>query len=210
MIIAPSILSADFGNLDRSIQQVSSAEWLHVDVMDGHFVPNITIGPIVVKGIRKYTNQVLDTHLMISDPLRYAKDFVQAGSDRITFHFEAVSDPIKVAEELKKLGVPIGISIKPKTDVKVLLKVLEYVDLVLVMSVEPGFGGQEFMPEAVEKIKELVTLRKVIDNNYLIEVDGGINLETGQMCKDAGVDILVAGSYIFNSKDPMQAIQDLL
>lgn len=209
MIIAPSILSADFGNLEKSIATVSTAKWLHVDVMDGHFVPNISIGPVVVKGLRKYTTQILDTHLMIADPLKYAKEFVDAGSDRITFHFEAVHNPIYVAEEIKKLGVPVGISIKPKTDVKVLLKILEHVDLVLVMSVEPGFGGQAFMPEAVEKIRELSTLKKVIENNYLIEVDGGINNQTALLCKEAGVDVLVAGSYIFGSKDPAKTLEDL-
>jgi len=209
MIVAPSILSADFGNLERSIAQVSNASWLHVDVMDGHFVPNITIGPVVVKGLRKYTNQVLDTHLMISDPLKYAKDYVAAGSDQITFHYEAVNNPIQVAEEIRKLGVKVGISIKPKTDVKVLLTVLEHVDLVLVMSVEPGFGGQSFIPEAVDKIRELSTLKKVIKNTYLIEVDGGINKTTALLCKEAGVDVLVAGSYIFNSKDPHRIVEEL-
>ena len=209
MIVAPSILSADFGNLERSIAQVSNASWLHVDVMDGHFVPNITIGPVVVKGLRKYTNQVLDTHLMISDPLKYAKDYVAAGSDQITFHYEAVNNPIQVAEEIRKLGVKVGILIKPKTDVKVLLTVLEHVDLVLVMSVEPGFGGQSFIPEAVDKIRELSTLKKVIKNTYLIEVDGGINKTTALLCKEAGVDVLVAGSYIFNSKDPHRIVEEL-
>ena len=210
MIVAPSILSADFGNLQASIERVKDAKWLHVDVMDGHFVPNLTIGPVVVKGLRRYTDQVLDTHLMISDPLAYAEAFVKAGSDRITFHYEAVHNPIKVIEEIRKLGVPVGISIKPKTDVKALLKILEYVDLVLVMSVEPGFGGQAFIPEAVDKIRELATLKKVIDNNYLIEVDGGINAETGKLCKEAGVDILVAGSYIFASDDPAARMDELM
>ena len=210
MIIAPSILSADFGNLQASIERVKDAKWLHVDVMDGHFVPNISIGPVVVKGLRKYTDQVLDTHLMISDPLAYAEAFVKAGSDRITFHYEAVHNPIKVAEEIRKLGVPVGISIKPKTDVKTLLKILEHVDLVLVMSVEPGFGGQTFIPEALDKIKELSTLKKVIDNNYLSEVDGGINAKTGALCKEAGVDILVAGSYIFASDNPKARMDDLM
>lgn len=209
MIIAPSILSADFGNLKDSIAKVEDAQWLHVDVMDGHFVPNISIGPVVVKGLRPYTSQILDTHLMISEPLKYAAEFVKAGSDRITFHYEAVNDPIRVVNEIKKLGVPVGISIKPKTDVKSLLTVLEHVDLVLVMSVEPGFGGQAFIPEALEKIKELSTLKKVINNNYLIEVDGGINEETGKLCKDAGVDILVAGSYIFKSDDPKARMDSL-
>ena len=210
MIIAPSILSADFGNLQASIEQVQDAKWLHIDVMDGHFVPNLTIGPVVVKGLRNYTKQVLDTHLMIANPLEYAEAFVKAGSDRITFHLEAVHNPIKVANEIRKLGVPVGISIKPKTDVKTLLAVLEHVDLVLVMSVEPGFGGQSFLPQALDKIRELSTLKKVIDNNYLIEVDGGINKETAKLCKEAGVDVLVAGSYIFDSKDPAKRMEELM
>lgn len=209
MIVAPSILSADFGNLERSIEQVKDARWLHVDVMDGHFVPNLTIGPVVVKGLRKYTDQILDTHLMIANPLQYAEDFVKAGSDRITFHLEAVTNPVKVIEEIRKLGVPVGISIKPKTDVKTLLTILEHIDLVLVMSVEPGFGGQAFMEVALEKIRELTTLKKVIDNNYLIEVDGGINEETAALCKEAGADIVVAGSYIFGSDNPAQAMERL-
>jgi ribulose-phosphate 3-epimerase len=210
MIVAPSILSADFGNLEKSIAHVKDTPWLHVDVMDGHFVPNISIGPVVVKGLRKYTNQELDTHLMISEPLAYAEEFVKAGSDRITFHFEAVSNPVKVIKEIKKLGVPVGISIKPKTDVKQLLSLLHLVDLVLVMSVEPGFGGQEFMPSALEKISELVTLRKAIGTSFLIEVDGGINEHTGALCKEAGADVLVAGSYIFGSTNPKNRIESLM
>ncbi len=209
MIIAPSILSANFGNLKESISNVQNATWLHVDVMDGHFVPNITIGPVVVKGLREITDQVLDTHLMITDPLAYAEAFVKAGSDRITFHFEATSNPLKVANEIRKLGVPVGVSIKPKTDVKEILNLLEVVDLVLVMSVEPGFGGQKFMENALDKIKELATLRNVIGRSFLIQVDGGINEETARMCKEAGADVLVAGSFVFNSIDPASKVEKL-
>lgn len=209
MIIAPSILSADFGDLNNSIKKVSDAEWLHVDVMDGHFVPNISIGPVVVKGLRKYTKQVLDTHLMISDPLKYAKHFVAAGSDSITFHVEAVTNVVYTINELKKLNVPIGISIKPGTSVESVKEYLPLVDQVLVMSVEPGFGGQSFMPEALDKIKELSSLKETLQTTFTIVVDGGINEVTGRQCKEAGVDALVAGSYIFNNDNPSERIKSL-
>lgn len=209
MIIAPSILSADFGNLEKSIKKVESAKWLHVDVMDGHFVPNITIGPVVVKGLRGITKQVLDTHLMITDPLKYAKEYVKAGSDRITFHYEAVEDSVYVINELKKLNVEVGISIKPNTDVSAIKNLLHLVDQVLVMSVEPGFGGQSFMPAALHKIKELDTIRTQSNLSFIIVVDGGINEVTGKSCKDNGVDVLVAGSYVFNSDNPKQRIDSL-
>lgn len=209
MIIAPSILSADFGDLNNSVQKVSDAEWLHVDVMDGHFVPNISIGPVVVKGLRKYTKQVLDTHLMISDPLKYAKHFVAAGSDSITFHVEAVTNVVYTINELKKLNVPVGISIKPATSVESIKEYLPLVDQVLVMSVEPGFGGQSFMPEALDKIKELSSLKETLHTEFVIVVDGGINEVTGKQCKDAGVDALVAGSYIFNNENPSERIKSL-
>ncbi len=209
MIIAPSILSADFGNLEASIDRVHNAKWLHVDVMDGHFVPNLTIGPVVVKGIRQYTKQVLDTHLMITDPMKYAKAFVEAGSDRITFHVETVDDPKYVIDMLHELGVAVGISIKPGTKVKTIKEYLPFVDQVLVMSVEPGFGGQEFMPGALSKIRELAMLKKTINPNLLIAVDGGINEKTGKECKEAGADVLIAGSYIFKSEKPSERMATL-
>lgn len=209
MIIAPSILSADFGKLADSIEVVNEAEWLHVDVMDGHFVPNISLGPVVVKGLRKYTSQVLDTHLMISDPLKYAKEFVNAGSDRITFHIETVDDPKYVIDMLHEMNVAVGVSIKPKTSVKAIKSVLPFIDQVLVMSVEPGFGGQTFMPSALDKIKELAMLKKTMNPNLLIAVDGGINAETGQACKEAGANVLIAGSYIFKAADAKTAMDSL-
>ncbi len=209
MIVAPSILSADFGNLQESIKKVSSTKWLHVDVMDGHFVPNISIGPVVVKGIRNSTKQILDTHLMISDPLKYAKEFIKAGSDRITFHIEAVDDPFDVINLLKDLKVKVGISIKPDTAVKAIKHLICCIDQVLVMSVEPGFGGQEFMENAINKIEELNSLRNTLNKDLLIVVDGGINEVTGKLCLDAGADVLVAGSYIFNSDNPQKRIDSL-
>jgi ribulose-phosphate 3-epimerase len=209
MIVAPSILSADFGDLKSSIEKVKSAKWLHVDVMDGHFVPNITLGPVVVKGLRKYTDQVLDTHLMIDDPLKYAKEYVKAGSDRITFHIEAVADPKLVIESLRELNVKVGISIKPNTNVDTVKELIPLIDQVLVMSVEPGFGGQSFMPNALDKIGELDTLKKTLNKNLLIVVDGGINKETGKSCIDAGANVLVAGSYVFNHSNPEERIQSL-
>ncbi len=202
MKIAPSILSADFGNLEKSINLVRDAEWLHVDVMDGHFVPNISIGPVVVKGLRKYTNQVLDTHLMITDPAKYLEDFIVAGSDRITFHIEATKDPIDVINLIREKGAKVGISIKPNTEVNEISDYIHLIDQVLVMSVEPGFGGQKFMINSLEKIKAISALRDVFNKDLLIVVDGGINKETAILCKEAGADVLVAGSYVFNSDNP--------
>ena len=209
MIVAPSILSADFGNLEKSIKKVSSTKWLHVDVMDGHFVPNISIGPVVIKGLRGYTDQVLDTHLMITDPKKYAEEFVKAGSDRITFHIETEEDPYGMIEYLRELGVGVGISIKPNTGVEKIKELIPLIDQVLVMSVEPGFGGQAFMPNALEKIKELSEIRKLWNPELLIVVDGGINQETGKKCIEAGADVLVAGSYVFNSDNPEERINSL-
>lgn len=209
MIVAPSILSADFGNLEKSIKRVKSSKWLHVDVMDGHFVPNISIGPVVVKGLRGYTDQILDTHLMISNPLQYAEEFVKAGSDRITFHIEAVENPFKVINLLHDLHVKVGVSIKPNTKTNVLKNYIPHIDQVLVMSVEPGFGGQKFMPEALDKIREIDKLRHKYNHNLLIVVDGGINETTGKLCRQAGADVLVAGSYVFNSENPEEKINSL-
>jgi ribulose-phosphate 3-epimerase len=209
MIIAPSILSANFGNLSESIEKVRNAEWLHIDVMDGHFVPNISIGPLVIKGLRPYTSQVFDTHLMISNPMKYAKEFVDAGSNRITFHIETVDDPNEMIEYLQSLKVKVGISIKPKTPVSKIIPYLSKIDQVLVMSVEPGFGGQEFMMNSVLKIEELASIKEKEQLAFLIAVDGGINKNTAVFCKKAGADVLIAGSYVFKGDHPNEKVNSL-
>jgi ribulose-phosphate 3-epimerase len=211
VLIAPSILSADFSNLDRDIAMIeqAGADWLHIDVMDGHFVPNITIGPLVVKSIRKCSKLFFDVHLMITNPEKYWKNFHSAGADAIVFHEEAVTDKIKLVNEIKNSGLKAGVSIKPKTPVSSIEKMLPLLDIVLVMTVEPGFGGQSFMEDMLPKISQL---RKIIDENKyncLIEVDGGINIDTAKQCFSAGADVLVSGNSIFAAKDPQQSLKDL-
>ena len=209
MLVSPSILSCDFNKMLDEIKLVSNADMIHCDVMDGHFVPNITFGAPVLKNIKKNLDCILDVHLMISDPEKYSVDFKNAGADYITFHFETVSDVNKTIDVIKSLGVKVGVSIKPNTKVEVLDQYLDKIDLVLVMSVEPGFGGQKFMPSALEKIKYLKNKKIENDYHYLIEVDGGINHETAVLCKDAGVEAVVAGTYVFKAVDPRKTVEEL-
>ena len=210
--IAPSVLSANFAELKKDLDSIKecNADWIHYDVMDGHFVPNISFGYSILKDVSKVTDMYLDVHLMISDPYKYAKNFIDANASLIVFHIEAVEkeeDVLNLIHFIKEHNVEVGISIKPATPVSAIEKYLELIDLVLVMSVEPGFGGQSFMPMALDKIRELKALKEKHD--FLIEVDGGINGETGKLCKEAGADVLVAGSYVFNAADRKKAIESL-
>ena len=208
IIISPSILSADFANLERDIKRVedAGADWIHVDVMDGHFVPNITIGVPVVKSIKKISNLPLDVHLMIENPEKYIQPFAQAGSDILTFHYETVKDVSSVVNIIKSYGVKAGMSIKPKTPAEEILEFLPLLDLVLVMTVEPGFGGQSFIKVCAEKIP---LIKKYASENLIIQVDGGINAETAKICTAYGANSLVAGNYIYKSGDIQKAVQSL-
>lgn len=196
-LVAPSILSADFARLGEEIRHVEAAgaDWIHVDVMDGHFVPNLTIGAPVVKSLRPVTKLPLDVHLMIENPERYVEDFVKAGADYLTIHVEATTKPKELLQHIKSLGVRPGITLRPRTPVEQIAGLLPFVDLVLVMTVEPGFGGQSFMKDQVQKIDWLAQERDAKSFTYFIEVDGGINGETAAFCRRA--DVLVAGSYVF-------------
>ena len=209
LIVAPSLLAAKkIVEEAKAIENIENV-WLHFDVMDGKFVPNTSFSLDDLLLMRKETKLFLDVHLMIENPEKYFIDYVKNGADLVTVHYEATNELSSLIENIKKAGVKVGVSIKPKTDVEVLYPYLKDLDLVLVMSVEPGFGGQSFIPNALEKIEKL---RKEIDkNNYncLIEVDGGINKETGDLCKKSGVDVLVAGSYLFGKEDILDRIEDL-
>ena len=209
----------EFGSSEEEIIQMireryenGKADWLHYDVMDGHFVPNISFGYSILKDVSKVTSLFLDVHLMISEPQKYVDEFIKSGANLIVFHIEAMEnkeDTLALIHHIKENNVQVGISIKPNTPVDAIQDYLSLLDVVLVMSVEPGFGGQSFKEIALDKIKDLATRRKENSAHYLIEVDGGINATTGKQCKDAGVDVLVAGSYVFNSDDYTQRITSL-
>lgn len=200
--IAPSILSADFAHLGAQVAEAEAggADWVHVDVMDGHFVPNLTIGPLVVQALRPVTTLPLDVHLMIEAPERYLEDFARAGADVLTVHWEACTHLHRTLQQIRELGVKAGISLNPATPVSVLEEVLSEVDLVLLMSVNPGFGGQSYIPSSTAKIRKLRQLMQECESAALVEVDGGVNAQTIREVVVTGADVLVAGSAVFNDR----------
>jgi len=201
--ISPSILSADFSQLGNEIKRLEEggADMIHVDVMDGHFVPNLTMGPPIIKALRQYTSLPFDVHLMISPVHNYIQDYADAGSDIITIHPEATVNLKESIELIKKLGKKVGISLNPKTKINVITNFLNEIDLILIMSVNPGFGGQKFMPEVLDKIKELKKIKDQKNLNFDIEIDGGINFNNSKLAIEAGADILVSGTTIFKNND---------
>jgi ribulose-phosphate 3-epimerase len=209
--IAPSILACDFSRLEEEIRDVErgGADLLHLDVMDGHFVPNITFGPVIIKGIRKLTSLPLDTHLMISDPEKYTPRFIESGCDAITFHKEVSQNPEELIEKIKSAGCKAGLSLNPETPVEDLNEYLSSVDIILVMSVHPGFGGQHFISSAFEKVKYLKKKRTEKKLSFEIAVDGGVNIENAQDLIESGADILIAGTTIFGSPDRKKVLSQL-
>ncbi|MGK8522999.1 ribulose-phosphate 3-epimerase [Nocardia asteroides] len=208
-MIAPSILSADFAHLADEAEAVAGADWLHVDVMDAHFVPNLTLGLPVVESLLKATHIPLDCHLMIEDPGRWAPPYAEAGAHNVTFHAEATDDPIAVARDIRAAGGKAGLSVKPGTPIEPYLEILREFDTLLVMSVEPGFGGQSFIPEVLAKARIVRNLVDAGELRLLVEIDGGINADTIEAAAEAGVDCFVAGSAVYSTADPAATVQKL-
>ncbi len=211
VIVAPSMLSCDFANVQKDVEMInqSDADWFHIDIMDGVFVPNISFGLPVLKAMKKHATKVMDVHLMIVNPDNFVEDFKNAGADILTVHFEACTHLHRTIQLIKSHGMKAGVALNPHTNVDVLKSVIKDLDLVLIMSVNPGFGGQKFIEEAVTKVSELKALITEKGSSALIEIDGGVNLETGKRLVDAGADALVAGSFVFNSENPSGTISQL-
>lgn len=212
VIIAPSILSADFTRLGEDVKMIedAGAKMLHIDIMDGHFVPNISIGPGVVQSLRKVSKMEFDVHLMIENPERYIETFAEAGADIITIHIEATRHIFRRIQQIKSLGVKVGVSLNPATPLDLLTYILQELDMVLLMTVNPGFGGQKFIPQVIPKIVALSAIINEVNPSCMIQVDGGINIDTARLVSRAGADILVAGAAIFGQPNPGKAMRDIL